>query len=179
VGPLLEEAIKRASTDEGSLGVSIHRDAPPALEAAVRAFAPGARSLPRWSTADGEPAAWAAALAPAARLVLATGDPVLAVAARATGRPVDWVARPGAPERSRRWRDRLVGLAFARPENDRGTTRPQMGIERLFSRLVARGVLLPSPQPELAVRRLRDPASSPSAELERLAARVRGWFPSP
>jgi hypothetical protein len=39
--------------------------------------------------------------------------------------------------------DRVVGLAESRPRNNRGTTRPQQGLELLCSRLIARGFVRP------------------------------------
>jgi hypothetical protein len=178
VGSLAEEYVKAASQGGAGLGVSLHRDAPAALENAVRAFAPGARALPRWFTADDpQTALWARALASAERVVLASRDPVLGVAARASGRPVEWPVVPGPGRARRGLRDWLVSRAFARPENDRGTTRPQMGLERYLSRKVARGVLLPSPHPERAVEALRGSDAGGPGEVERLAARIRAWFP--
>ncbi|MGH0037082.1 MAG: ELM1/GtrOC1 family putative glycosyltransferase [Myxococcota bacterium] len=181
VGALVEEKQKAASQCGAALAVSLHRDAPRPLEQAVRAFAEQALSLPRWHTDDQQPALWARALAPAERLVVASRDPVLGVAARRSGRPVDWPVLPetGAPRPG--LRDRLVARAFARPENDRGTTRPQMGIERILSRWVARGVLLPSPSPERALEALRSGSGGADGpgDLERLAARIRSWFSAP
>jgi hypothetical protein len=118
-------------------------------------------------------------MASADRVVLASLDPVLGVAAQVSGRPVDWPVVTRAAERHRGLREWLVRRAFARPENDRGTTRPQMGAERFLSRLVARGVLLPAPSRERAADHLRGAGRAAVEDLERLVARVRAWFTAP
>jgi mitochondrial fission protein ELM1 len=66
----------------------------------------------------------------------------------ATGRPV--FLAPQLPSRANVWvrmRDRLaaavVERAEARPANDRGTTRPQQGLELLCARLIDRGWVRP------------------------------------
>ncbi len=114
------------------------------------------------------------------------------------GRPVFLVSPPTATERRssvpERLREALADIvlarARARPTNDRGTTRPQEGLEWLAARLVASGFVRPRrPADALRARLLASgharmlsvPLSgtdldgfpaSPSSELERVAARV-------
>ncbi len=174
IGGLVETVLKQCAETGRRLGVSLHRDSSASLVRAARAFSAEARMLSPWSTSEADPAEWAAALSRPERLMLASHDAVLAVAARISGRPVQWWPVP-RPER-RSLRDWLVARAFAKPENDRGTTRPQMGIERWFSWLVARGVLLPAPRPDLDVERLQAEDGQGLHDLERLSGRIRAWF---
>jgi hypothetical protein len=81
----------------------------------------------------------------------------------------------------------LARLAGAPRANDRGTVRPQQGLERLCSRLLAEGKVRP-PRDLLrlhaelvrrgAARRLGEPEPAggyePLRELDRVASRVRG-----
>jgi mitochondrial fission protein ELM1 len=113
-----------------------------------------------------------------------------------TGRPV--FLAPQLPVRAALWpqlrdafAEAVVRRAQARPANDRGTTRPQEGLELLCARLVARGWVRPRRDAEALrgrlVRRgharlLRAPiragdlegfAPPPSSDLSRVADRVR------
>ena len=113
-----------------------------------------------------------------------------------TGRPVFLapqlpVRRPLWPQLRDAFAEAVVRRAQARPGNDRGTTRPQEGLELLCARLVARGWVRPRRDAETLrgrlVRRgharlLRAPiraadlegfAPPPPSELSRVADRVR------
>ncbi len=87
----------------------------------------------------------------------------------ATGRPVTIHAPPSAPPGARESVRRLVArLARAPRANDRGTIRPQQGLEHWCSRLIAEGRVLPP----------RDPARL-HQELERRGAACRAGAPPP
>jgi hypothetical protein len=152
-----------------------------ALEAAL---GPGAR-VERCDGA-GTPA-WDAHLALADAFVVPGGAERALAEACATGRPVTihpvGVARRGPREAARRL---VARLAKAPRGNDRGTIRPQQGLERWCSRLVADGSVLPPRDPERlhaelarcgAARRLGDPPPPggyrPLREIDRLAGRLR------
>jgi hypothetical protein len=89
-------------------------------------------------------AAYRALLKSADRIVV-TGNAEHRVAdACATGTPVELIPvirRGGGPVE--RLRTAVARLAEGAPENNRGTTRPQQGLERLCSRLIARGTVQP------------------------------------
>lgn len=119
----------------------------------------------------------------------------------ATGRPIFLARAPQAPtigglaERVRRWTaETVIARARAKPANDRGTTRPQEGIEWLCAKLVASGYIRPRSDHDrfraslLASGHVRlleaalTPADSngfpppPPGELERVAVRVRSML---
>ena len=158
------------------------------------------------SAADADGEGWRVLLAVGDAFVFeGSSDTGLAELA-ATGKPV-FVARevdpPSARSQSERLRRRVVegviARARAKPANDRGTTRPQGGLEWLCARLVAEGYVRPRPDRDpmraslLAAGHVRmlsavlTPADlagfppPPPSELERVAARVRtmlGLLPS-
>jgi hypothetical protein len=108
--------------------------------------------------------------------------------ATALGRPVYVVP---LPERAsfrllRALRERVVARAEAQPPNQRGTARPQQGLEYLCARLVERGFVRPTRDLDrlhqaLYRKGLAKPfgapfepgAGIPPHELEAVAARVR------
>jgi mitochondrial fission protein ELM1 len=105
---------------------------------------------------------------------LVSGDSERLLAAACTsGKPV--VVYPLAPPRRgprERLRAAMASLARAEPGNDRGTVRPQQGLERLCSRLIERGVVRPP----------RDLGALHGALVRRGAARLHGSgqaLPSP
>ena len=119
----------------------------------------------------------------------ATGKPVFVV------REVEPPSARGPSERARRRIvDTIIARARAKPANDRGTTRPQEGLEWLCARLVAEGYVRPRPDRDpmraslLAAGHVRmlsavlTPADlagfppPPPSELERVAARVRAML---
>jgi hypothetical protein len=53
-----------------------------------------------------------------------------------------------APRRLAGLRQAIGSRAFARPGNDRGTTRPQLGLEAVFSRLLAEGLASVGSEPD-------------------------------
>jgi len=140
--------------------------------------------------------AWPAFLAAGDVFVyLGLGETTLAEIC-ATGRPV--FLAPQFPSRSSLWirmRDRLAGAvvsrAEARPENDRGTTRPQQRLELLCARLLDRGWVRPRRDVESfrgrlvrsgQARLLRSPIRAgdligftdpPASELPRIANCIR------
>ncbi len=140
--------------------------------------------------------AWPAILDSADIFVMAgLGETTLAEIC-ATGRPV--FLSPQLPTGQRFWsrlRDRVVAAvverAQARPANDRGTTRPQEGLELLCARLIDRGWVRPRRDVEALrgrlvrnghARLLRAPirasdlesfAPPVESEVEHVAARVR------
>jgi hypothetical protein len=121
-----------------------------------------------------------------------TGEAEVALAdACASGRPV--AIEPVPPRRGpgEALRRAVLALAHAPRANDRGTTRPQQGIELFFSRLLARGrVRPPRDLARLHAELLRrgaarllsaGPAGPPRGlrELERVADRVRALLGGP
>ncbi len=130
---------------------------------------------------------WDAHLALADAFIVPGGAERSLAEACATGRPVTihpaGTTRRGPREAARRL---VARLAKAPRGNDRGTIRPQQGLERWCSRLVAEGSVLPPRDlerlhAELArrgvARRLGDPPPAggyrPLREIDRLAGRLR------
>jgi len=155
-----------------------------AAEALIAALGDGAH-VERCGEAGDD--AWLAHLALADAFVVPGGAERALAEACATGRPVTIHPAGSQPRGPREAARRLVArLAQAPRANDRGTVRPQQGLERLCSRLVAEGRVhpprdLPRLHAELerrgAARCLGspEPASGfqPLRELERVAARLR------
>jgi mitochondrial fission protein ELM1 len=152
---IAREATAQARRDGGSLFAALHRDAAAAVSRALAERCPelvllssflhgGASEDPRFE-----------ALALVERCVVASDDESLWATVAATGHSLELALPPRGPEtlgeRARRW---LHERAFRRPSNDRGTTRPQFGVERWCSVLVDRGVALPRRQPALALAEL-------------------------
>jgi hypothetical protein len=142
LGKLVAES---ASGMGASILVSASRHAAPEVfEGCLRGI--GNAALVHHETSDQRPdeRAWSAILEAADVFVLAgLGETTLAEIC-ATGRPV--YLSPQLRVVPNLWlqvRDRVVAAilarAEARPANDRGTTRPQQGLELLCARLVARG----------------------------------------
>jgi hypothetical protein len=131
--------------------------------------------------------AWIAHLALADAFVVPGGAEHALAEACATGRPVTIHPAGGARRGPREAARRLVArLAKAPRGNDRGTIRPQQGLERWCSRLVAEGSVLPPRDLERlhaelarrgAARRLGEPPPpdgfQPLREIDRLALRLR------
>ncbi len=90
-----------------------------------------------------------AALAAAdAVVVAADSEPLLADAA-AAGRSLYLYDLPKRrPGPATRLAEAIVARAFAEPLNDRGTARPQQGLERLCGHLLARGLVRPPRDPD-------------------------------
>ncbi|MFO0689611.1 MAG: hypothetical protein U0900_12965 [Myxococcota bacterium] len=130
--------------------------------------------------------------------VTATGRPIFvaglaATASGASGPSASGTGKGTGPIHALRARlvDAVVTRARARPANDRGTTRPQEGLEWLCARLVERGVVRPQREPDALARGLiaagrarvlAGPitandlagfAPGPAPALERVAGRVR------
>ncbi len=82
-------------------------------------------------------------------ILIVTGESESMLAeAVASGKPVYIYALPdcfpGVWGRIReRFREWVVARANARPANNRGTVRPQQGLERLCARIISRGIVLP------------------------------------
>lgn len=173
--------------------------APEAFEGCVQGV--GRPALVHHETRDQRPdeRAWPAIREAADVFVYAgLGETTLAEIC-ATGRPVFLAPqlRSVAPWGTR-LRDRFVAAivrrAEARPSNDRGTTRPQEGLELLCARLLERGWVAPRRDVETLrgrlvrsghARLLRAPiragdlegfAPPPVAETERVAARIRSML---
>ena len=114
-------------------------------------------------------------------------EDLLAVAC-ATGRPVTILPLPRSPAGlAERMRRGVLSLAVAARSNDRGTVRPQQGLERWCSRLIASGRVLPPRDARRmhralvkrgAARILGEAApratTSPSGDIQRVASAVRG-----
>jgi hypothetical protein len=62
------------------------------------------------------------------------------------------------------FRQAVGDRAFVRPGNDRGTTRPQLGFEAIFSRLLAEGLATVGPNSDAG----QDVAGSTSGPLARV-----------
>lgn len=102
-----------------------------------------------------------------------------------TGKPVHIFPLPEPRGVIDRLRGAVVRLADASPSNNRGTTRPQKGLERFCSRLIAKGTIRPPKSSRAAcealiaggcARWLGDPGPAeprPLREAERVAERVR------
>jgi hypothetical protein len=130
---------------------------------------------------------WLAFLALADAFVVPGGDELALAEACATGRQVTIHPAGSAPRGPREAARRLVArLARAPRANDRGTIRPQQGLEHFCSRLLAEGRVLPPRDlgrlhAELerrgAARRLGAPGPAggfePLREVDRVATRVR------
>jgi hypothetical protein len=177
------DAARIAAESGGTLFALIDEDlaSAPALEAALGRRAQverceGARSPAR-----------IAHLALADAFVVPGGAERALAEACATGRPVtihpSGAGRRGPREAARRL---VARLASAPRGNDRGTIRPQQGLERWCSRLVAGGSVLPPRDLERlhaeltrrgAARRLGEPPPPggfrPLREIDRLAGRLR------
>ena len=131
-------------------------------------------------------------------VVVAAADGAMLAAAAAS--PADLlIARPAHPALG--WRVRaglgewVMRRAHGRPPNDRGTVRPQRGLERLCARLIASGFVVPPlspaalPEQLIGAGRARwldavaaageslRPAVQPQSELQRAAAVLRERFP--
>ncbi|MCA9503676.1 MAG: mitochondrial fission ELM1 family protein [Spirochaetaceae bacterium] len=143
--------------------------------------------------------AWSAILESAEIFVMAGLGETAVAELCATGRPV-FLAPQRAVARGPMRRvadalvDALVARANARPENDRGTTRPQQGLELLAARWIARGVVRPRRDVESLrgrlvrgghARLLRAPiraadlagfAPPPVSEVGRVADRIRAML---
>jgi len=176
------EAARMAAESGGTLFALIDEElrAAGALAAAL-----GAQShVERGGVGSG---AWLAHLALADAFVVPGSAERALAEACATGRPVA-IHPAGAPRGAREAVRRLVArLARAPRGNDRGTIRPQQGLERWCSRLLADGRVLPPRDlarlhEELerrgAARRAGEPPPpggfQPLRELDRLAGRLRG-----
>jgi hypothetical protein len=132
-------------------------------------------------------AAWLAHLALADAFIVPGGAERALAEACATGRPVT-IHPAGSARRGPREavRQLVARLARAPRGNDRGTIRPQQGLERWCSRLVAEGHVLPPRDlgrlhAELARRGAARPLGAPEPpggfrplrEIDRLAGRLR------
>lgn len=216
VGPTLQEVgelarLVRESAARlgGSVWLSAAPGCAPAVFEACRsalgevASAEHASGASSTGSASGE-ADWSALLAGGDVFIFAgTSDTALSELA-ATGRPVfiatavDPTSAAGLFDRARqRFADAVVARARSKPANDRGTTRPQEGLEWLCARLVADGRIRPRNEREslrarlLAgghVRILSSPLTSddlvgfplpPENDLERVAARIRALLGVP
>src|SRR5262245_12289431 len=177
------EAARRNAESGGTLFALIDEELAPA-DVLAAALGAGAR-VERASVGSDE---WLAHIALAdAFLVPGSAERALAEAC-ATGRPVAIHPQergvPGSREAARRL---VARLARAPRGNDRGTIRPQQGLERWCSRLLAEGRVLPPRDPARLHRELerrgaacRDGAPPPPGgfqplrEIDRLAGRLRG-----
>lgn len=137
----------RCARDGARLAVALHGALPPRVETALADGAAGATVLPRLGDGARDRARLRAWCARSAEVVAAADHPAWLAALCAEGAPLPelWTGSRGSAS-GPGWRARLAARAFARPANDRGTTRPQRGSERWLSRLLAAGVLLPPPE---------------------------------
>ena len=96
---------------------------------------------------------------------------------------------PGRPHAIRDW---IHTHALSRPANQRGTTRPQQGLEYLCARLIAGGYVRPTPRPEMAYAALIEqgyalpckqspPARGPNSldQMARVVERLKSLLESP
>ncbi len=177
------DAVRIAADSGGTLFALVDEDlaSAAALEAAL-----GRRAHVERCEGPRSPA-WIAHLALADAFVVPGGAERALAEACATGRPVtihpSGAGRRGPREAARRL---VARLARAPRGNDRGTIRPQQGLERWCSRLVAEGSVLPPRDLERlhvelarrgAARRLGEPEPPggfrPLREIDRLAGRLR------
>jgi hypothetical protein len=167
------------------------------------AFAEHASGASSTESASGE-ADWSALLAAGDVFVFAGSSDSALAEITATGRPVFLAytagptSRRGLVERVRqRFADAVVARARSKPANDRGTTRPQEGLEWLCAKLVAEGRIRPRNERDslgarlLAGGHIRILSSAlmrvdlggfpppPENELERVAARIRALLGAP
>jgi len=179
----------------GSLFVTTSRRTPEAALRALEAVLGDAAHLHCFraeEAAESNPFLGYLALADA---FVVTGESESMIAeACATGKPVYIYPLPDRPAgvffgAADALIDAVVSRAYAQPQNNRGTTRPQQGLEHLCSRLVERGFVRPNRDLHLFHRELErrgvarlfpgpeaafEPASQePYSETERVAARVR------
>jgi hypothetical protein len=95
----------------------------------------------------------------------------------------------GRPHAIRDW---IHTHALSRPANQRGTTRPQQGLEYLCARLIAGGYVRPTPRPEMAYAALIEqgyalpckqspPARGPNSldQMARVVERLKSLLESP
>jgi mitochondrial fission protein ELM1 len=186
---LAREAARLAAEAGGTL-IALLDEGGPAAEALASALGPEAR-VERCEGPGSE--AWLAHVTLADRFVVPGGAERALAEACATGRPVAICGLAGAPRGAREGARRLVArLARAPRGNDRGTIRPQQGLERFCSRLVARGRVLPPRDLERlhaelarrgAAHRLGEPPPAsgfqPLREIDRVASRLRSLLGVP
>lgn len=175
-----------AEQGRGSLFVLVGSMVPEASVEALRSALPLGVHLERAST-DGRCKAYLAHLTLADEFVV-MGDSEQTIAdVCTTGKPLAIyriASAPGGP--INRLRAAVLALALAPRANDRGTVRPQQGLEYLCSTLIAKGYVRPPHDPSRmhraliqrrAARLYGDPAPkagfTPLRELERVANRVR------
>jgi len=181
------DALRFADQCGGSLFATTSRRLSPSATDALCAALAGRAFVHRWRPDDGDnPYLGFLALADA---IVITGDSE-AMLAEATfcGRPL-YVVTP--PERAsfrvlRTLREWVFARATAQPSNQRGTARPQQGLEYLCARAIERGLVRPTRDlgrlhAELFRRGAARPFGEPLApntgaplqDLENVAARVR------
>jgi mitochondrial fission protein ELM1 len=178
---LATDATALAREAGGSLFV-VHRDALPGPAAAALL---GARSAVRRGLEPGD-AVTRAHLELADAFVVAGDAEELLAGVCASGKPVTLYPLPARRRLREAVRRAVASIARAGRGNDRGTVRPQQGLERLCARLIDRGVVRPPRQPQRMHAALTYygaahlhghpiPSSGfrPLREAERVAARVR------
>jgi mitochondrial fission protein ELM1 len=184
---IAQDVLRMAREAGGSVFATTSRRLAPAAADALCEVLEGHATVHRWRPDDEDnPYLGFLALADA---VVITGDSESMLAeATALGRPVYVIP---LPERAsfrvlRALREQVVARATAQPPNQRGTARPQQGLEYLCARAIERGWVRPTRDLDrlhqaLYRRGLARPfgapfetsARAPLHELEAVAARVR------
>ncbi len=178
---LADDALALAREAAGSVFV-VHRDElPGSVATALR----HAESIERRALEPGDPVTRAHLELADAFVVAGDAEELLAdVCAR--GKPVTLYPLPARRRLRESVRKAVASVARSKRGNDRGTIRPQQGLERLCARLIDRGTVRPPRDPQRmhaalarcgAARLHGDPIPSsgfrPLRETERVAARVR------
>ncbi len=170
----------------GSLFVLLNSDMPTAAEEALRSALALGTKVERVDRGRYSKAYWAHLALADEFIVLGDSEQTTADLC-ATGKPVAIYRIPRPPESPiDKLRGAVLALALAPRANDRGTVRPQQGLEYLCSRLIAKGYVRPPHDPgrmhDLLIKRgaarfYGEPAPrtgfAPLRELERVTARVR------
>ncbi len=178
---LADDALALAREAGGSIFV-VHRDELPGSAAAALRHA---ESIERRALEPGDPVTRAHLELADAFVVAGDAEDLLAdVCAR--GKPVTLYPLPARRRLRETVRKAVASVASAGRGNNRGTIRPQQGLERLCARLIDRGAVRPPRNPQRmhaalarcgAARLHGDPIPSsgfrPLRETERVAARVR------
>ena len=137
-----EEVLEFARSNGGSLTVVTSRRTGDESVAALRRELGSDGPVVSWQAGQESP--YLGYLAAADVLVVTGESESMLAEVASTGKPVYIYALPKrSPGLLTRWAEWIVTRAHSRPENNRGTTRPQQGLEYLCARLVAGGWVLP------------------------------------
>jgi hypothetical protein len=143
-------ALARASG--GSVFATTSRRTTPAAARALEEALPGAAHVYRWSRGRNDENPYLGYLALADVLVVTGESASMLADACATGKPVyiydlPWGV-PGwrglVPRMASGLSESILARANQRPKSRRGITRPQKGMELFFSKLLAKGLVMPT-----------------------------------